>query len=94
MKYIAIYKFNGLNPSPQFNMKLFTQEDDPIQAKILLLGPLVLIELGGIVSSCVSILKGISSVLGVGESWGSRVGGSPVDEVEGVVCFNKVSIRY
>ena len=36
MKHIAIYKFNGLSPSPQVEMKLCTQEEDPIQGTNLI----------------------------------------------------------
>ena len=36
MKHIAIYKFNGLSPSPQVEMKLCTQEEDPIQGNNLI----------------------------------------------------------
>ena len=31
MQHIAVYKINGLNPSPQVEMKLHTQSEDPIQ---------------------------------------------------------------
>ena len=31
MQHIAVYKINGLNPSPQVEMKLSTQSEDPVQ---------------------------------------------------------------